>query len=153
MGKLYAIDPHCETDWNDTDSTKSYEIMLAHLARAGVTGFVEMIRTTSAEAASTWHRKIDILFIDGDHSYEGVKKDWELFSPHVSEFGIVVFHDTTWDLIRDGSSPYKRDDMGVPKFVEELRKSGYPIITANKDCGVSIVQPRIGGVALNHDQT
>lgn len=37
--------------------------------------------------------KLDILFIDGDHTYEGVKEDWETYSPFVREDGIVVFHD------------------------------------------------------------
>lgn len=37
--------------------------------------------------------KLDILFIDGDHTYEGVKKDFELWSPLVKKEGYVVFHD------------------------------------------------------------
>jgi predicted O-methyltransferase YrrM len=37
--------------------------------------------------------KIDLLFIDGDHSYEGVKKDYQLYSPFVRTGGIVAFHD------------------------------------------------------------
>lgn len=45
-------------------------------------------------------RKLDYLFIDGDHTYEGVKKDFEMYSPLVKEKGIVVFHDiahhTVW---------------------------------------------------------
>ncbi|GBD03455.1 hypothetical protein HRbin19_00741 [bacterium HR19] len=38
-------------------------------------------------------RKIDLLFIDGDHSYEGVKRDFEMYSELVAEGGIIVFHD------------------------------------------------------------
>ena len=38
-------------------------------------------------------KPIDLLFIDGDHSFEGVKKDWEMYSPLVRPGGIVVFHD------------------------------------------------------------
>jgi len=38
-------------------------------------------------------RKLDLLFIDGDHTYQGVKRDWETYSPLVREGGIVVFHD------------------------------------------------------------
>jgi len=38
-------------------------------------------------------KKIDILFIDGDHSYEGVKKDFEMFSTLVKENGIIALHD------------------------------------------------------------
>lgn len=38
-------------------------------------------------------KKVDFLFIDGDHSYEGAKKDFELYSPLVKEDGILAFHD------------------------------------------------------------
>lgn len=37
--------------------------------------------------------KIDLLFIDGDHTYNGVKQDWELYSPLVRTGGMIVFHD------------------------------------------------------------
>jgi predicted O-methyltransferase YrrM len=36
---------------------------------------------------------IDFLFIDGDHTYEGVKRDFELYSPLVKKGGIIAFHD------------------------------------------------------------
>ena len=38
-------------------------------------------------------QKLDFLFIDGDHSYEGVKTDFELYSPLVKKGGIISFHD------------------------------------------------------------
>jgi cephalosporin hydroxylase len=38
-------------------------------------------------------REIDFLFIDGDHSYEGVKSDYEMYSPLVGSGGLVGFHD------------------------------------------------------------
>lgn len=38
-------------------------------------------------------RKIDFLFIDGDHRYTGVKKDFHLYSPLVKPNGLIVFHD------------------------------------------------------------
>lgn len=37
--------------------------------------------------------QLDFLFIDGDHSYEGVKKDFEMYSPLVRKEGIIAFHD------------------------------------------------------------
>lgn len=37
--------------------------------------------------------KIDFLFIDGDHTYNGVKADFYNYSPLVSPNGIIVFHD------------------------------------------------------------
>ncbi len=38
-------------------------------------------------------RKIDFLFIDGDHRYSGVKRDWTLYAPLVKKNGLIVFHD------------------------------------------------------------
>jgi predicted O-methyltransferase YrrM len=36
---------------------------------------------------------VDLLFIDGDHSYEGCREDWEVWHPHVPPGGVVAFHD------------------------------------------------------------
>ena len=56
--------------------------------------------------------EIDFLFIDGDHTYEGVKRDWEMYSTLVRKGGIIAFHDVAgnygetqvkrcWDEIKD----------------------------------------------------
>lgn len=38
-------------------------------------------------------RTIDFLYIDADHTYEGVKTDFELYSPLISKGGLIGFHD------------------------------------------------------------
>jgi predicted O-methyltransferase YrrM len=38
-------------------------------------------------------QKVDFLFIDGDHTYHGVKQDFQMYSPLVRKGGIVAFHD------------------------------------------------------------
>ena len=38
-------------------------------------------------------QKIDFLFIDGDHTYEGVKQDYEMYKELVSDNGYIAFHD------------------------------------------------------------
>lgn len=38
-------------------------------------------------------RKLDFLFIDGDHTYNGVKKDFDLYKQLVKKGGIIAFHD------------------------------------------------------------
>lgn len=38
-------------------------------------------------------RKIDLLFIDGDHTYEGVKKDFEMYSKLVERERVIALHD------------------------------------------------------------
>jgi hypothetical protein len=47
----------------------------------------------SADTAAGWSQPVDLVFIDGDHSTEGCRLDWELWSPHVAPGGTVVFHD------------------------------------------------------------
>ncbi|MBY9007040.1 MAG: class I SAM-dependent methyltransferase [Candidatus Lokiarchaeota archaeon] len=39
------------------------------------------------------NRTIDVLFIDGDHTYKGVKQDFKMYSPLVKKDGLIVFHD------------------------------------------------------------
>lgn len=39
---------------------------------------------------------LDLLFIDGDHSYEGVKADWEAYKDFLKPSSLVVFHDYGW---------------------------------------------------------
>jgi predicted O-methyltransferase YrrM len=68
----------------------------------------EFIHKESNEAVKTWNRPIDVLFIDADHTYEGVKDDWDNFSPFVKPGGIVYFHDC------DETSP------GVVQLFEEI---------------------------------
>lgn len=38
-------------------------------------------------------REIDFLLIDGDHTYDGVRQDFELYSPLVKSRGLIAFHD------------------------------------------------------------
>jgi predicted O-methyltransferase YrrM len=39
------------------------------------------------------HAPFQLVFIDGDHSYAGCMRDWELYGPLVSKPGLVAFHD------------------------------------------------------------
>jgi predicted O-methyltransferase YrrM len=48
----------------------------------------------SQDLATTWREPIDLLFIDGDHSEEGCRRDWDGFHEHVSPDGVVLIHDS-----------------------------------------------------------
>jgi hypothetical protein len=56
-------------------------------------GEVIWIEKFSYAAASDWSGQIDFLFIDGDHSENGVRRDWDDWHRFVATGGIVVFHD------------------------------------------------------------
>jgi len=57
---------------------------------------VEVHFITSAEAARTVAANlvIDYLHIDGDHSYDGCLRDFELYRPRLSSHGLITLHDT-----------------------------------------------------------
>jgi predicted O-methyltransferase YrrM len=48
-------------------------------------------------------RALDFLFIDGDHTYQGVKRDFELYSPLVRTGGVVALHDILPDSDHEGA--------------------------------------------------
>jgi hypothetical protein len=63
---------------------------------------------------------IDFLFIDGDHSYEGVKKDYENYSPLVRPGGLIAFHDICEHSKESGCEVKKFwDEVKVGKQYEE----------------------------------
>jgi len=67
-------------------------------------------------------RKIDILFIDGDHRYEGVKSDYELYQPLVSNHGLICFHDIMPDYLTRHNKYTGMWAGEVPKYWNELKQ-------------------------------
>lgn len=72
-------------------------VMLLSCARrmveAGVGANVRLIPARTADAAKVWYEPIDFLYIDADHSYEGVWADLEAWVPHVKRGGLIVGDD------------------------------------------------------------
>jgi Predicted O-methyltransferase len=60
-------------------------------------------------------QSLDLLFIDGDHTYEGVKHDFLSYSPLIRKGGIVAFHDIAEHPEKAGGD--------VPRFWNELKAS------------------------------
>jgi hypothetical protein len=80
-----------------------------NVARARGSSLVHPVVGCSWENAGRVPAPIGLLFVDGDHTVEGVSRDWEAFEPHLASQAIVMFHDydkpgvrTTVDRISDG---------------------------------------------------
>jgi len=71
--------------------------------------------TWSANRESLKTNEIDFLFIDGDHTYEGVLQDFEMYSPLVKRGGIIAFHD-----IND-TQKHRDRNVYVGKLWDELK--------------------------------
>lgn len=89
--RVYAVDPHAGSR-EDPDAT-TLAAFLGNLTNAGLADVVEPLVMTSAEAARMLEGPVELLFIDGDHSYKGVRLDAELWLPKLVEGGVVMFHD------------------------------------------------------------
>lgn len=59
--------------------------------------------------------KLDYFLIDGDHTYEGVRSDFEMYSPLVRPGGVILFHDI---------AEHKTiEDCQVSRFWREIKNS------------------------------
>ncbi len=80
---------------------------------------------------------LDYLLIDGDHTYEGVKRDFDLYAPLVRPGGLVVLH----DIVPQPHEPSCR----VPDFWRELReRPGAEEIVESWEqvgCGLGLLTP------------
>lgn len=96
MDPIVAIDPHTAPSTTDPElpaGSSTYDQFLSSIRAAELESHVEVLRSFSREAAKNWNRPIRLLWIDGDHTYKGVKEDFDGFLPHLAAGGIVAFHD------------------------------------------------------------
>lgn len=95
-GKLYCIDTWENQTMPDGEKD-TYSLFMSNTSR--YKDVIVPIRGYSSEVSgefTKYNKKVELLFIDGDHSYEGCLTDWDLYSPYLSEDAIIVFHDTSW---------------------------------------------------------
>lgn len=101
--KLICIDTwgnqNMKYDKNDTDAeerdtynefivnTKKYRRKITEIRKWSSDAIEDIKNITN---------QIDFLFIDGDHNYEGVKVDWDLYKPLLRDGSLIAFHDTGW---------------------------------------------------------
>jgi len=138
--------------WTEIGTSGATERFLrARLLDYGLDDYCEVLVSTSHEAAKGWNRRIDLLFIDGDHSLEGVRADFELFRPWMSPDGLVIFHDTSWNYYTAPAGAQSEElsrmlaDMGVPQYMEILKSERYVSVTLPAPPGLTILDPRPGG--------
>jgi predicted O-methyltransferase YrrM len=78
-------------------------------------------RGESRELAKKFDRRIDFLFIDGDHSYEGVRADVNSWFPKLNPGALVLFHDVGWadgvqQVIDEMVKPRANSEGGLPNL-------------------------------------
>jgi len=71
-----------------------------------------------------WDKSIDILFIDGDHTYLGCKGDYEKYEPFVVSGGLIFIH----DILQPKS--------GAREYFEEITQPKIKLCLNNQGLGM-----------------
>jgi predicted O-methyltransferase YrrM len=100
-GLLLAVDPYPAGRLGVSFPEKVARREVAKVPR----GQVRWVRKTGVEAgaevAREFGRSVEFVFIDGDHSYEGLRGDWESWCPLIAPGGVVALHDSCSSAARD----------------------------------------------------
>jgi predicted O-methyltransferase YrrM len=97
LGPVTAIDPHTSPSITDPDlqgRTSSLAEFQRTVADAGLVDHVDLRRAFSGDIGASWNSPIAFLWIDGDHTLEGVRIDFDLFGRWLVDGAIIAFHDT-----------------------------------------------------------
>jgi predicted O-methyltransferase YrrM len=91
--RLYCVDT-----WMNDAMSEGNRDTLAEF-RSNVSRFsdsIVVLQGRSVDVARGFGQRLGLLFIDGDHSYEGVSADIDAWLPHLRPGGVVAFHDVGW---------------------------------------------------------
>lgn len=106
-----------------------------HFAKIGISEHITThVMQSEAYAAKFPGKRFQYIYIDGDHSYKGVKRDWQLFWPKLDRTGFMVFH----DVVATGSMG--AGTFGVGKLWKQISKKHAIIFPFPKSSGLGIVQ-------------
>jgi predicted O-methyltransferase YrrM len=138
LGDVVAVDPFTapsSTDPRLQGQASSYDDFMRTLREAGCADRVEVHRALSRDVAREWSRPIRLLWIDGDHTYEGAKQDVDRFAPYLADGAIVAMHDVLHNF-----------DGPIRVFVEDvLRSDRYGPAGFCGSIGWAQYRPRDGG--------
>ena len=92
---VYAIEPHelFEGMYGAKFGPEDRRAFFENMLRVGVVEDVRLVNLSSEVVSPGWQRPVGLLWIDGDHSLEGTRRDFEAWEPYLQPGGVVAFHD------------------------------------------------------------
>ena len=65
----------------------------ANVLKTGTWKLIHLVNLSSPVVCVGWTQPVELLWLDGDHSYEGVKRDFNCWKDHLLPGGRIAFHD------------------------------------------------------------
>lgn len=118
-GELYLIDPYLHAR---SSFPGPAEIVARRLVKSVARGHVRWVKDFSTHAVVNWRTAIDLLFIDGDHTYSGVRGDWDQWSGHVNPGGFIAVHDA------HGDAEWTSTEDGPVRLLTEVQHEGWRLV-------------------------
>ena len=121
---MHFIDPSLADDfWKDAAATQ------AHFRRFGLDNVRHHLHTTQEFVTTPEYASltdIGLIFIDGYHTAEQARFDYEAFADRLAPRGIVLFHDSMILKPSGIYGPDRRYDVDVKHYMDELRQDPRP---------------------------
>ena len=145
-GRLVFVDPSYsgvgDPGWDGEGAWGDAAAVAEWIADFGLADWMTHVKATSAEAFPQVAElvrggTVGIVIIDGAHTFENSLQDFELYSSLVGD-GFVLFHDST------------NPSCAVSSTVRALAAEGYPLVTIDRDAGLTIVSVSGGGSVEAH---
>jgi hypothetical protein len=113
---VYAIEPHEDFTGilGGTFGPDDRRAFFENLLRAGVVEQVRLVNLSSEVVTPAWQLPVGLLWIDGDHRYEAVRRDFVCWEPHLR--GKVAFHDAI------------QQKLGPARLIDELLADGFELV-------------------------
>jgi predicted O-methyltransferase YrrM len=145
-GTLLAVDHHRGSEenqpgweyhdaelWDDeADAMDTLPFLRRTVRRAGLEDTVMIAVAHSPALARLWTTPLGMLFIDGGHTFEAARADYESWTPKIARGGILAIHDLFPDPAEGGQAPieiYRRaaasgayDKLETTKTLGVLRR-------------------------------
>lgn len=127
--RFFAVD-HWRGDEHAGDYDEDTYDEVRRYFESKYSNIAELMRMNFDDAVANFEDgSLDLLHIDGFHTYEAVKHDFETWLPKMSERGVVLLHDTN----------VRKNDFGVFRLMKEL-SGHYPTFEFVHSNGLGIVQ-------------
>ena len=143
--KVYGIDPYNGNEGEDVKEHTGYSTYnnVMQIMENNTITNAEVIVGDSASISKTWDKTIDILHIEGFHTYETIKAEYDHWLRYLRSNGTILFH-------------YKQNEKnGADVYFKELEenKTGYTLFFEQIGLGLFVEKKDVAEYILSMFQS